>query len=72
MIGQHFRMLLALLGLRGSAALVDNPAAAWMAVGISLVVLAAGLYIVLSQKYSSDAQKWAFGIIGVIVGYWVA
>jgi|GEM_PF-2654484 hypothetical protein len=72
MIGQHFRMLLALLGLRGSAALVDNPAAAWMAVGISLVVLAAGLYVVLSKKYSDEVQRWAFGAIGMVVGYWLA
>ena len=72
MIGQHFRMLLKLLGVTASGAAVDNPFAAWMVVGISLVVLAAGLYVVLSKKYSDDVQRWAFGAIGMVVGYWLA
>jgi hypothetical protein len=70
-IGRNFHILLKLLGA-GAAEAAGNPAAAGMAVGISIVVLGAGLYVVLSQKYSSDAQKWAFGIIGVVVGYWLA
>jgi hypothetical protein len=72
MIGRNFRMLLALLGLAGTSSSVGNPYAAWMAIGISLVVLGAGLYVVLSKKYSDDAQRWAFGAIGMVVGYWLA
>jgi len=41
-------------------------------VGISLVVLAAGLYVILSKKYSDEVQRWAFGAIGMVVGYWLA
>ncbi|MBM3135414.1 MAG: hypothetical protein FJZ89_09085 [Chloroflexi bacterium] len=72
MIGQHFRMLLKLLGFAASGAAVDNPAAVWMAVGISIVVLGAGLYVILSKQYSDDVQRWAFGAIGMVVGYWLA
>lgn len=72
MIGRNFRILLRLLGLAGGGAAVDNPYAAWMVIGISLVVLAAGLYVILSKKYSDEVQRWAFGAIGMVVGYWLA
>ena len=39
--------------------------------GISAIVLAASLYVVLSQQFSDDSSKWAFGMIGLIVGYWL-
>jgi len=71
-IGRNFLMLMRLLGLAGGTAAVDNPAAAWMAVGISIVVLGAGLYVILSKKYSDEVQRWAFGAIGLVVGYWLA
>jgi len=40
-------------------------------IAISFIVLGAALYIILSKKYPDDTQKWAFGIIGLIVGYWL-
>jgi hypothetical protein len=40
-------------------------------IAITLLVLLSALWIILSQKYSDDTQKWAFGIIGIIVGYWL-
>jgi len=39
---------------------------------VSLLVLGAGLYIVLSGQFSADGQKWAYGVIGVVVGYWLS
>lgn len=39
--------------------------------GISTIVLLSALYIVLTGGPDSDTQKWAFGIIGTIVGYWL-
>jgi hypothetical protein len=42
-----------------------------MQVVISLIVLLVGLFTILSKKYDADVQKWAFGIIGMIVGYWL-
>ena len=40
-------------------------------IGLSVVVLGVSLFIVLSQKFSSDYAKWAFGMIGLVVGYWL-
>lgn len=40
-------------------------------IGISAAVLIAALYIILSGAYPEDYNKWAFGIVGVIVGYWL-
>jgi hypothetical protein len=42
-----------------------------MQVIVSLIVLICSLYIILSKKYEADTQKWAFGAIGTVVGYWL-
>ena len=36
---------------------------------VTLSVFVACLYIILSQNYDSDTQKWAFGTLGTILGY---
>lgn len=42
-----------------------------VSVAITMVVLAAALYVVLSRDPYPDAtQKWAFGAIGTIFGFW--
>lgn len=38
---------------------------------ISFLVLSSALFIVLNDSYSDPAQKWAFGAIGTILGYWL-
>lgn len=38
---------------------------------ISLLILAGALFVVLSQQYAADEQKWAFGSIGTILGFWL-
>lgn len=43
-----------------------------MQVGISLVVLASSLYVILSQEYDAEDKKWAYGAIGLIVSYWLS
>jgi hypothetical protein len=42
-----------------------------MQVTVSLAVLGASLFIVLSKKYESVDKHWAFGIIGTIIGFWL-
>lgn len=42
-----------------------------MAPLISLLVIAASLYVILSAKYKADSEKWAFGSIGTIIGFWL-
>ena len=39
--------------------------------GISVVLLVAALFVVLSGSYDDSFNKWAFGIIGIVVGYWL-
>jgi hypothetical protein len=42
-----------------------------MQILISLVILIAALYIILSKEYNPDIQKWAFGVIGTLISYWL-
>ena len=42
-----------------------------MQVAISVVLLGAALVIIFQNQSNSDAQKWAFGMIGTIVGFWL-
>jgi len=38
---------------------------------LSLVVVLAALYIILSRRFPEASEKWAFGTIGLILGYWL-
>jgi len=38
---------------------------------VSAIVLVASLYVILSQKFPDDYNKWAFGMTGLVVGYWL-
>ena len=42
-----------------------------MMVFISILVLCSSLYIILSGQDDSENQKWAFGVIGSIMGFWL-
>jgi hypothetical protein len=42
-------------------------AAIW---GIALLLVAGSLYVVLSGCYDAGSQRFAFGAMGVILGYW--
>jgi hypothetical protein len=42
-----------------------------MQVALSLLVAVAALYLVLFQETDGEAQKWAFGVIGIILGFWL-
>lgn len=36
----------------------------------SLLIVLSSLYIILSKSYKAESEKWAFGAIGTIIGYW--
>jgi hypothetical protein len=55
----------------GNPLIGEQPVNVLMQALISLIVLGSALYIVLSKKYKSDTEKWAFAIIGVVVGFWL-
>jgi hypothetical protein len=42
-----------------------------MQIVVSLALLGVALYVILSQKYSSADNNWAYGIVGTIIGYWL-
>ena len=42
-----------------------------MQVCISAIVLGAGLWVVLSQRYQTVEKHWAYGAIGTIIGFWL-
>ena len=59
------------LRLLGSASALPRGAEVWMPVLISLVLLAAAVWVILSGRYGDATQKWAFGAAGSILGYWL-
>lgn len=38
---------------------------------LSVVLLGASIYIILSDTYDDAQEKWAFGTIGSLLGYWL-
>ncbi|PNA01241.1 MULTISPECIES: hypothetical protein [unclassified Pseudomonas] len=43
----------------------------WMPIILSLFITGAALVVILLPGYYGEAQqKWAFGVIGLILGYW--
>lgn len=42
-----------------------------MQVIVSMVLLAAGLFVVLSTTYTPQAQHWGYGTIGSVLGFWL-
>ena len=63
---------LVFLGLRQKrTALVLSDPRLIMQIVVSLVVLGAALYVILSKQYETEAQKWASGVVGTVIGYWL-
>lgn len=51
--------------------LSDVPYSVVVQIAISLILLAAALWVVLSQRYQPTDRHWAYGIIGTVVGFWL-
>jgi hypothetical protein len=43
----------------------------YVKIAISAIILAASLYVILAQGFPDAHNKWAFGMIGLVVGYWL-
>jgi len=51
---------------------VDDPRWLFLARAIlSLIILFAGIYIILSGHFTDTLTEWACGVIGVVIGYWL-
>jgi Tfp pilus assembly major pilin PilA len=42
-----------------------------MQVVVSLVLLSATLFVVLSKKYDAKDKHWAYATVGLIIGFWL-
>jgi hypothetical protein len=53
----------------------DNPMQFYvqlvMQIVVSVVILSAALYLILSQRYDVEDKHWAYGAAGAVVGYWL-
>jgi len=38
---------------------------------VSVTVLTCALYVILSDIYPDSTAKWAYGAIGIVIGYWL-
>jgi anaerobic C4-dicarboxylate transporter len=38
---------------------------------ISVLLLAASIFVILSKKYAEKEQHWAYGTIGTLIGFWL-
>lgn len=43
----------------------------WVSIIITFLLLGVGLYVILGQDYDASVKKWAFGVVGAIIGYWL-
>src|SRR4029450_10237600 len=40
-------------------------------VTVSLAILGAAFYVIISKQYALTDTKWAYGIVGTVIGYWL-
>jgi hypothetical protein len=38
---------------------------------VSLAVVGASLFIILTHGFGPDSKRWAYGTVGMVVGYWL-
>ena len=42
-----------------------------MPIIVSITVLVSRLYVIIAHSYSIEDKKWAYGVVGTIIGYWL-
>lgn len=57
---------------------IRRPVAAWskdlaaaMPAIVTIAVLGSAIFVILSGSYAEAEQKWAFGSVGTVIGYWL-
>jgi uncharacterized membrane protein len=38
---------------------------------VSVVILIAALFVILSRNYDAKTKHWAYGMVGLIIGFWL-
>jgi len=70
-IGVGALILLRSGGTRPRGARGEGQVRLIMPIAISAVILGSGLWVILSGHYNADAERWAAGAIGTVMGYWL-
>jgi hypothetical protein len=55
----------------GKAVIQPNVKEFWIPLVFSVILLGASLYVILSGGYDEGTRKWAFGLVGTILGFWM-
>jgi hypothetical protein len=42
-----------------------------MQITVTLILLLASLFVILSAQYDAHSKHWAFATVGTILGYWL-
>ena len=42
-----------------------------MPIVVSLVLLVAALWVILSRRYTPNDRHWGYGTIGTVIGFWL-
>ena len=40
-------------------------------IGVTAILGLFALYLIATEPANSDKLKWAYGIVGIIIGYWL-
>jgi uncharacterized membrane protein len=43
----------------------------WVQVGMTAILAIFCLYLISSENSDSPKLKWSFGIVGLLIGYWL-
>jgi hypothetical protein len=43
----------------------------WIQIGITLLLLAASLFVILSSRYGPKDKHWAYATVGTLIGFWL-
>ncbi len=43
----------------------------YMMMLVTVVVLAGAMYVIISDVYDEGTEKWAFGAVGSLIGFWL-
>jgi hypothetical protein len=49
----------------------DNTPRLVMQILMSVAILAAGLFVILAKNSGRARKQWAYGIVGLVVGFWL-
>ena len=49
----------------------DNTSRLVMQILMSVMILAAGLFVILAKDVGTARKHWAYGIVGLVVGFWL-